>query len=81
MSPSDCFLLPQDILTILCLKGPSTEGIFRKAASEKARKELKEELNCGGSVNLNQLPVHLLAVVFKVSLPAAFAPHDLLRAC
>lgn len=55
----------QDILTILCLKGPSTEGIFRKAASEKARKELKEELNCGGSVNLNQLPVHLLAVVFK----------------
>lgn len=55
----------QDILTILCLKGPSTEGIFRKAASEKARKELKEELNCGGSVNLKQLPVHLLAVVFK----------------
>ncbi|XP_051020265.1 T-cell activation Rho GTPase-activating protein [Acomys russatus] len=55
----------QDILTILCLKGPATEGIFRKAASEKARKELKEELNCGGSVDLNQLPVHLLAVVFK----------------
>ncbi|KAL1770352.1 T-cell activation Rho GTPase-activating protein [Sigmodon hispidus] len=55
----------QDILTILCLKGPSTEGIFRKAASEKARKKLKEELNCGGAVNLNQLPVHLLAVVFK----------------
>ncbi|CAH7309267.1 T-cell activation Rho GTPase-activating protein [Phodopus roborovskii] len=55
----------QDILTILCLKGPSTEGIFRKAASEKARKELKEELNCGSPVDLNQLPVHLLAVVFK----------------
>uniref|UniRef100_A0A8C6H5W2 T cell activation Rho GTPase activating protein n=1 Tax=Mus spicilegus TaxID=10103 RepID=A0A8C6H5W2_MUSSI len=58
----------QDILTILCLKGPSTEGIFGKAASEKARKELKEGLNCGVSVNLKQLPVHLLAVVFKVSL-------------
>ncbi|XP_075806734.1 T-cell activation Rho GTPase-activating protein [Microtus pennsylvanicus] len=55
----------QDILAVLCLKGPSTEGIFRKAASEKARKELKEELNCGGVVNLKQLPVHLLAVVFK----------------
>lgn len=72
MSPTDRFLLlcllPQDILAILCLKGPSTEGIFRKAASEKARKELKEELNCGGVVNLKQLPVHLLAVVFKVSL-------------
>lgn len=72
VSPSDYFLmlrlLPQEILTILCLKGPSTEGIFRKAASEKARKELKEELNCGDCVDLNQLPVHLLAVVFKVSL-------------
>lgn len=55
----------QDILTILCLKGPSTEGIFRKAASEKARKELKEELNCGGAVDLERLPVHLLAVVLK----------------
>ncbi|KAM4866390.1 T-cell activation Rho GTPase-activating protein isoform 2-T2 [Thomomys bottae] len=55
----------QDILTILCLKGPSTEGIFRKAASEKARKELKEELNSGGAVDLDALPVHLLAVVFK----------------
>lgn len=56
----------QDILTILCLKGPFTEGIFRKAANEKARKELKEELNSGGMVDLKSLPVHLLAVVFKV---------------
>lgn len=57
----------QDILTILCLKGPSTEGIFRKAANEKARKELKEELSSGGVVDLRSLPVHLLAVVLKVS--------------
>ncbi|KAF6116488.1 T cell activation RhoGTPase activating protein [Phyllostomus discolor] len=55
----------QDILAILCLKGPSTEGIFRKAANEKARKELKEELNSGGVVDLQSLPVHLLAAVFK----------------
>ncbi|XP_045044886.2 T-cell activation Rho GTPase-activating protein isoform X2 [Desmodus rotundus] len=55
----------QDILAILCLKGPSTEGIFRKAANEKARKELKEELNSGGVVELQSLPVHLLAAVFK----------------
>nr|XP_020732040.1 T-cell activation Rho GTPase-activating protein isoform X3 [Odocoileus virginianus texanus] len=55
----------QDILTILCLKGPSTEGIFRKAANEKARKELKEELNSGSVVDLKSLPVHLLAVVLK----------------
>ncbi|XP_007943462.1 T-cell activation Rho GTPase-activating protein [Orycteropus afer afer] len=55
----------QDILSILCLKGPSTEGIFRKAANEKARKELKEELNSGGMVDLESRPVHLLAVVLK----------------
>ncbi|CAD7691587.1 unnamed protein product [Nyctereutes procyonoides] len=55
----------QDILTILCLKGPSTEGIFRKAANEKARKELKEDLNSGGMVDLKSLPVHLLAAIFK----------------
>ncbi|XP_037376906.1 T-cell activation Rho GTPase-activating protein [Talpa occidentalis] len=55
----------QDILAILYLKGPSTEGIFRKAANEKARKELKEELNSGGIVDLESLPVHLLAVVLK----------------
>ncbi|KAL8186010.1 UNVERIFIED_CONTAM: hypothetical protein K2H54_061464 [Gekko kuhli] len=54
-----------DILTILYLKGPSTEGIFRKAANEKARKELKEELNTGGKVVLENEPVHLLAVIFK----------------
>ncbi|XP_050805620.1 T-cell activation Rho GTPase-activating protein [Gopherus flavomarginatus] len=55
----------QDILTTLYLKGPFTEGIFRKAANEKARKELKEELNSGGKVDLESKPVHLLAVVFK----------------
>ncbi|XP_066104024.1 T-cell activation Rho GTPase-activating protein [Saccopteryx bilineata] len=55
----------QDILTILCLHGPSTEWIFRKAANERARKELKEELNAGGPVDLGSCPVHLLAAVFK----------------
>ncbi|XP_066227804.1 T-cell activation Rho GTPase-activating protein [Saccopteryx leptura] len=55
----------QDILTILCLHGPSTEWIFRKAANERARKELKEELNAGGPVDLGSRPVHLLAAVFK----------------
>ncbi|XP_032109057.1 T-cell activation Rho GTPase-activating protein [Sapajus apella] len=70
----------QDILTILCLKGPSTEGIFRRAANEKARKELKEELNSGGAVDLERLPVHLLAVVFKDflrSIPRKLLSSDL----
>ncbi|XP_071662564.1 T-cell activation Rho GTPase-activating protein isoform X5 [Patagioenas fasciata] len=55
----------QDLLAILCMKGPSTEGIFRKAANEKARKELKEDLNKGGNVDLKSKSVHLLAVVLK----------------
>ncbi|XP_071596773.1 T-cell activation Rho GTPase-activating protein isoform X1 [Heliangelus exortis] len=55
----------QDLLAILYIKGPSTEGIFRKAANEKARKELKEDLNKGGNVDLKSKSVHLLAVVLK----------------
>ncbi|NWW93280.1 TAGAP protein, partial [Rhynochetos jubatus] len=55
----------QDLLAILYMKGSSTEGIFRKAANEKARKELKENLNKGGNVDLKSKSVHLLAVVLK----------------
>ncbi|XP_051471621.1 T-cell activation Rho GTPase-activating protein [Apus apus] len=55
----------QDLLAVLYMKGPSTEGIFRKAANEKARKELKEELNKGENVDLKSKSVHLLAVVLK----------------
>ncbi|NWX46271.1 TAGAP protein, partial [Steatornis caripensis] len=55
----------QDLLAILYTKGPSTEGVFRKAANEKARKELKEDLNKGGNVDLQSKSVHLLAVVLK----------------
>ncbi|NXB59880.1 TAGAP protein, partial [Struthidea cinerea] len=55
----------QDLLAILYMKGPSTEGIFRKAANEKARKELKDDLNKGGNVDLKSKSVHLLAVVLK----------------
>ncbi|NXU88729.1 TAGAP protein, partial [Xiphorhynchus elegans] len=55
----------QDLLAVLYMKGPSTEGIFRKAANEKARKELKEDLNKGRNVDLKSKSVHLLAVVLK----------------
>ncbi|KAM8791928.1 T-cell activation Rho GTPase-activating protein [Rhynchonycteris naso] len=73
----------QDILTILCLRGPSTEWIFRKAANERARKELKEELNAGGTVDLESRPVHLLAAVFKDflrSIPGKLLSCDLFEA-
>ncbi|KAM4042663.1 T-cell activation Rho GTPase-activating protein [Anomaloglossus baeobatrachus] len=54
-----------DILTILRVEGPQTEGIFRKAANERARKELKDNLNYGRELDLKNKSVHLLAVVFK----------------
>ncbi|XP_026531086.1 uncharacterized protein LOC113417088, partial [Notechis scutatus] len=66
----------QDILTILFQKGPFSEGIFRKAANEKARKELREELNAGDNVALGKKSVYLLAVVFKDFLRSI--PHKLL---
>ncbi|KAG8444389.1 hypothetical protein GDO86_009540 [Hymenochirus boettgeri] len=71
--------LPQailDILKILRQKGPTSEGIFRKAANEKVRKELKEDLNCGKKLDLKSKPVHLLAVVLKDFLRGI--PHQLL---
>nr|XP_025967067.1 T-cell activation Rho GTPase-activating protein-like [Dromaius novaehollandiae] len=55
----------QDLLAILYREGPATEGIFRKAASEKARRDLKEDLNRGGIVDLESQPVHFLAAVLK----------------
>ncbi|ETE68864.1 T-cell activation Rho GTPase-activating protein, partial [Ophiophagus hannah] len=66
----------QDILTILFQKGPYAEGIFRKAANEKARKELREELNAGDNVALGKKSVYLLAVIFKDFLRSI--PHKLL---
>ncbi|XP_068792586.1 T-cell activation Rho GTPase-activating protein-like [Struthio camelus] len=55
----------QELLALLYEKGPATEGIFRKAATEKARRELKEDLNRGRSVDLASQPAHLLAAVLK----------------
>uniref|UniRef100_A0A8C4PE34 Rho-GAP domain-containing protein n=1 Tax=Dromaius novaehollandiae TaxID=8790 RepID=A0A8C4PE34_DRONO len=59
-----CFFL-QELLAILYERGPSTEGIFRKAANKKARRELKDDLNRGGNADLASKPVLLLAVVPK----------------
>ncbi|KAM9655968.1 T-cell activation Rho GTPase-activating protein isoform 3-T3 [Morphnus guianensis] len=70
----------QNLLAILHMKGPSTEGIFRKAANEKARKELKEDLNKGGNVDLKSKSVHLLAVVLKDflrNIPSKLLSSDL----
>lgn len=52
------------------------EGVFRKAANEKFRKELKEDLNYRKDLDLESKSVHLLAVVFKDFLRGI--PHQLL---
>ncbi|XP_010224299.1 PREDICTED: uncharacterized protein LOC104578439 [Tinamus guttatus] len=55
----------QDILGILYREGPTAEGIFRIAASERDRRQLREALDTGGSVELESKPVYLLAALLK----------------
>ncbi|KAM6402162.1 T-cell activation Rho GTPase-activating protein-like isoform 3-T3 [Pluvialis apricaria] len=55
----------QELLNILHQQGPLTEGIFRRAASGTAFRELKEALDSGADVDLGSQPVLLLAVILK----------------
>ncbi|KAK2534944.1 hypothetical protein Q9233_003856 [Columba guinea] len=56
-----------DLLALLHEQGPSTEGIFRLAASERASRDIREALDTGAQVHLASQPVHVLAVILKVS--------------
>ncbi|XP_010576142.1 PREDICTED: T-cell activation Rho GTPase-activating protein-like [Haliaeetus leucocephalus] len=62
-------LLPllQELLVVLHQEGPSTEGIFRKAASGTELRELREALDRDANVDLGSQPALLLAAVLKVS--------------
>jgi len=62
-------LLPllQELLAVLQRKGPAAEGIFRRAASATALRELREALDRGADVELARQPALLLAVLLKVS--------------
>ncbi|KAK2532955.1 hypothetical protein Q9966_007832 [Columba livia] len=55
----------KDLLALLQEHGPSTEGIFRLAAGERASRELREALDSGAPVQLESQPVHLLATILK----------------
>ncbi|KAK2534915.1 hypothetical protein Q9233_003827 [Columba guinea] len=55
----------QDLLALLHEQGPSTEGIFRLAASERASRDIREALDTGAQVHLASQPVHVLAVILK----------------
>ncbi|KAM7224652.1 hypothetical protein CapIbe_024262, partial [Capra ibex] len=60
--------LPTPILEMLSFinqKGPFTEGIFRKSASIKSCIALKEKLNAGHNVNLDDESVLVVSSVLK----------------
>ncbi|KAK2531810.1 hypothetical protein Q9233_005470 [Columba guinea] len=56
----------QELLAVLHREGPSTEGIFRRAASGTALRELREALDRGLDVDIGSQPADLLAVILKV---------------
>ncbi|OPJ66973.1 hypothetical protein AV530_016922 [Patagioenas fasciata monilis] len=58
----------RDLLALLQEHGPSTERVFRLAASEHASREIREALDRGVEVQLQSQPVHLLAIILKTQL-------------
>ncbi|KAM9609687.1 T-cell activation Rho GTPase-activating protein-like isoform 2-T2 [Morphnus guianensis] len=70
----------QELLAALHREGPSTEGIFRRAASGTEFRELREALDHGADVDLGSQPALLLAVILKDflrSIPAKLLVTDL----
>ncbi|KAK4824725.1 hypothetical protein QYF61_018113 [Mycteria americana] len=70
----------QELLAVLQQEGPSTEGIFRRAASATAFRELREALDRGADVDLGSQPALLLAVILKDflrSIPSKLLVTDL----
>ncbi|KAK7907696.1 hypothetical protein WMY93_016308 [Mugilogobius chulae] len=60
--------LPKAILEILMLlrkRGPSTEGAFRKSCNNKKMQEVREQLDSGVQVALEEQPVVLLVGLLK----------------
>ncbi|KAM9636631.1 T-cell activation Rho GTPase-activating protein-like [Morphnus guianensis] len=57
----------QEMLAVLHQEGPSTEGVFRRAAGGTELRELREALDHGADVDLGSQPALLLAVILKVS--------------
>ncbi|XP_074765230.1 T-cell activation Rho GTPase-activating protein-like [Athene noctua] len=55
----------QELLAVLQQEGPSTEGIFRRAASGTALRELREALDHGAVVDMGSQPALLLAAILK----------------
>uniref|UniRef100_A0A4W5MIH5 Rho-GAP domain-containing protein n=1 Tax=Hucho hucho TaxID=62062 RepID=A0A4W5MIH5_9TELE len=69
-----------DILVLLCKKGPSTEGVFRKNGNNKNLKAIREQLDSGTEVEMEALPVALLVGLLKSflkELPGSLLVSDM----
>ncbi|XP_036999204.2 rho GTPase-activating protein 20-like [Artibeus jamaicensis] len=69
-----------DMLFCVHQKGPLTKGIFRQSASMKSCRELKEKLDSGVEVHLDQESIFVIASVFKDFLkhiPGSILSSDL----
>lgn len=68
---SGFLLLPtspmQEMLVLLRKKAPSTEGVFRKPCNSRNMREIREQLNSGLEVDMEDLPAVLLVGLIKVS--------------
>ena len=58
------------MLKELFVKGPFTIGIFRKSANARVCKEFRAKLESDPNTNVSDVPVIVIASVFKVSLPS-----------
>ncbi|KAJ8347947.1 hypothetical protein SKAU_G00265360 [Synaphobranchus kaupii] len=69
-----------DMLFLLYQEGPATRGIFRRSANAKTCKELKERLNSGDAVHLEEGSVFVAASVvtdFLRNLPGSILTTEL----
>ncbi|KAB1275938.1 Rho GTPase-activating protein 20 [Camelus dromedarius] len=65
----------QEMLSILNQKGPLTKCIFNKSASKISCRVLKEKLNSGDTVNMENESTVVLASVLKVGKRLALSAH------
>ena len=52
------------------------EGVFRKPGNSKSMREIREQLNAGLPVNMEELPVVLLVALLKVHTLTSAAPFS-----
>ena len=56
------------MLKELFVKGPYTVGIFRKSANARVGKELRAKLETDPNIDMTEVPVIVIASVFKVRI-------------